>query len=165
MKSLAICIIISSFLSLSCTNSSEQTAAAAEGSNAPKFIPGLVAVDVYGNFEKKGFTLNKDIAADHCTFTCDLTNGENVYTVTALGKAPASIDKIEATASFTRPGAEAQQFIGYAASVPYTGANTAAATQWATDHFDKGGDTTIGSVRFVLTAAVPTARVLALYAH
>ena len=147
----------------SCTNSSEQTTKAAE--DAPKYIPGLQAVDVYGNFEKKGFTTNKDIAADHSTFTSSMTDGEKVYTVRALGAKPSSINKIEASVTFSNPDAISKQFIGFAASVPYTGSNGTAATQWATDHFDKGGDTTIGTVRFVLTAASPTARVLALYAH
>ena len=156
----AFCLVLSS-----CTNSSEQTAAVSKDDDAPKFIPGIAAIDVYGNFEKQGFSLEKDLAADHCTYTSSLTDGETVYTIRALGKDASSINKVEATVNFSKPAAEIKQFLGYAASVPYTGANAAAATQWATDHFNKGGDTTIGTVRFVLTAAIPTARVLALYAH
>jgi len=147
----------------SCSNSSEQSVAKDE--ETPKYIPGIAAIDVYGNFEKKGFTLDKDLASDHCTYTCSRTDGDNVYTVRALGKDASSINKVEASVNFVKKDDDVSQFIGYAASVPYTGSASSAATQWAIEHFASGGDTTIGTVRFVLTAATPTARVLALYAH
>ena len=155
--------VIACLMLFSCSNSSEEPAD--KDSDAPKFIPGIAAVDVYGNFEKQGFTVDKKLEGHQCTFTCDRVDGDKVYTVRALGKNPSSIDKVEATVVFPKKEEVVKQFIGYAASVPYTGSNPTAATQWATDHFNEGGDTTIGSVRFVLTARSSTARVLALYPH
>lgn len=134
-------------------------------SEGPKTIPGIAAVDVYGSFEQKGFSVDKKFTGSGCTFTCSQIDGDKVYEVTVYGKKPESIDKVKATVMFEKADAVSKQFIGYAASIPYTDGNPAAATEWATDHFQDGGDTTIGNVRFVLTAASPTARVLTLYAH
>lgn len=158
-------IILACATLVSCSNSSEESSSGKDNSDKPAFIPGIAAVDVYGNFEKKGFTLNKDLAGDHCTYTCSQHDGDNVYTIRVLGKSASSINKVEASVNYVKEDDNTKQFIGYAASVPYSGSTPSAATQWAVDHFENGGDTTIASVRFVLTAATPGARVLALYAH
>jgi hypothetical protein len=147
----------------SCADDSEQTGNASSDTKAPKYISGIAAIDVYGNFEKQGFSTEKDLQAGHCTYTSSMTAGETVYTVRVLGKDASSINKVEATVNYSRPGTTVTEFLGYAASVPYTGANSSAAKEWVAGHFDRGGDTTISGVRFVLTAAIPNARVLALY--
>lgn len=165
MKALLALITLS--LLFSCSNNNSAPAAENKDDDAPKFIPGLTAADVYGDFvNDKGFAFRKNVTADRCTFTCSFVNVEHVYQVRVLGKNEGSINKVEATVNFPKPGPAIGQFITYvASSISYTGADSIAAGKWATSHVDHGGDTTIGTVRFVLTAASPTARVLSLYAH
>jgi hypothetical protein len=131
----------------------------------PKTIPGLTAVDVHGNFTNKGFTLDKNIGAESSTWTCHSADGDKDYSVKIFGKSASDIDRIDAMVMFAEPDNNSRQFIGYAASVTYTGSNGPAATQWATDHFDTGGDTTIGSVRFVLIKGNETSRILKMNAQ
>lgn len=162
MKSLFAIATCAILFSCSGSDSPKESTTTAK---TPKIIPGVVAVDIYGNFEKKGFTVDKDFTGDGCSFSCNQIDETHAYTINVRGKKPEAIDKVEATVIYAEPDDVSKQFIGYAASVPYEGGNPAAATGWATDHFENGGDTTIGNVRFVLIAETTNARVLALYPH
>ena len=129
----------------------------------PKSIPGIAAFDVYGSFEQQGFSIDKKFNGKNCSFTCNQVLGDKVYTVDVFGPEPEAIDKVKATVIFKKADQEAVSFLGQAASLAYQGSVPSAASYWTAGHFKNGGDTTIGNVRFVLTAESATARVLALY--
>jgi hypothetical protein len=159
LLTLTLCIIL-----FSCSGSPDKTDETADDAKS-KTIPGITAVDVHGNFTNKGFTLKDDIGAKSSTWTCHSTDGDKDYTVKIFGSSASAIDRIDAMVIFEKPDVNSRQFIGYAASVTYTGSNGPAATQWATDRFDTGGDTTIGSVRFVLIKGNETSRILKMNAQ
>jgi hypothetical protein len=131
----------------------------------PKTIPGIAAFDIYSGFEQKGFSIDKKFNGSNCSFTCNQVTGDKVYNVDVFGTAPQAIDKVKASVVYKKADKDAIAFLGQAASVRYKGSDPEAALSWTADHFKNGGDTTIGTVRFVLTADSATARVLALYPH
>jgi hypothetical protein len=131
----------------------------------PKTIPGIIAFDIYSNYEQQGFSIDKKFNGSNCSFTCNQAAGDKVYTVDVLGIEPRAIDKVKATVLFKKADKESIAFLVKAASVPYEGSDATAASRWAADHFKHGGDTLIGKVHFLLTADSSTARALTLYPH
>ena len=166
LRLFAVAIVFASFAGCSGSdNSKTEPGADAKDGDAEKVIPGIAASDIHINYTNKGFTLDKNIGADASTWICHSAENGKDYTVKIFGKTPSKIDRVDATVMFDKADDEARQFIGYSASIPYTGSNGPAATAWAISRFDKGGDTTIGNVKFYLVAAREGARVLKLNAH
>lgn len=114
-----------------------------------KIIPGLTASDVYGNFTNKGFELRKNIGSEFSSWTCRMTSGLDDYMVMASGSSFDEIFAINASYTFSgSPSIDGRDFIGYCASLPYSGAKPSEAKTWAMNNLMANADTTIGDVDF-----------------
>ncbi|MBA3727120.1 MAG: hypothetical protein H0W86_11920 [Armatimonadetes bacterium] len=128
-----------------------------------EYIPGLVAVDVHGNFTNKGFTLTKINELDQHLWTCVKEDEVRRMSVDALG---ASTTKIASVRGFYVDKSDgdadqlAKDFLGYVASIPYEGAEPNRAKEWVRTNVGSNSTVTIGGVSFELVARVPHVRVL-----
>ena len=115
-------------------------------------IPGLVAVDVYGNFEDRGFTLKRSHGKTLTFWTCTDRNSVSSYQVDITGDGPRHIIYVSGT--FLNFGAGdtdvlAKQFLGFLATIYYEGADSSKARKWVDEHIsDIGSKITIGDVVF-----------------
>jgi hypothetical protein len=133
-----------------------------------KTIPGLTAVDVYGNFDKIGFHTTKNLESKPSTWTS--TNYElfKDYKVMATGNFPSEIFSVDGSVIYSGSddiAKECSAFFGYVASIPYKGANQQAAKDWATRNTASGGDTVISEVHFKLIASNEKNRIIKIYAE
>ena len=125
-------------------------------------IPGLVAVDVHGNFSDKGFECDgMKIIGDDNLWNCEEKDQSHSYQVEVFGTSPTQIKSVRYTSlDFSgSPDEVARQFLAYGASLQYDGADPAAAKAWVEGNVGKNAETEIGGVKFELTAA-GTARML-----
>ncbi len=130
----------------------------AERPPSSDILPGLAPVDLYGNLESKGFTINKDIQSHVSTFTC--LKVDDWSTLSAIARSPAGrvseVSHIEAAAETTiTSGSIAEEFLGYICTLPYKGSNPAAARAWLVKSFGSPATLTLGNVRFDLTQPAP----------
>lgn len=128
-----------------------------------KVIQGLKPVDVYGNFEKKGFKTEKNFGEPN-TFTSRMSDLNGDYTVmaTATGTTVIYVDAAITNLSDGINSMAAGEFLGYVASVPYSGSHPATAKNWVKRHIDSTSDTTISGVKFNITANNNSSRILKL---
>jgi len=130
-------------------------------------IPGLIAADVYLNFEKIGFEVDKQIKNDHTSILCTLSEQKIKYTVTVDGCSPD--DLIRVTASVVDYSGSNQKdikdFFGYVATLQYKGAEPERAKQWVKDNINNGSaETTIGSVKFKINLKTQKSKILTIIA-
>jgi len=130
-------------------------------------IPGLIAADVYPNFEKIGFSIDKKIKNDHTSILCTLSEQAIKYTVSVDGCTPTELIKITAlvldyTGSHQK---EAKDFFGYVATLQYKGAEPEKAKQWIKDNINNhNAETTIGAVKFKISFRTEKSKVFTMIA-
>jgi len=108
----------------------------------------LKAVDVYGNFTDKGFTLERNGGNE---WTCKKTSLQNDMIVQILGNGPDKIESIKGTfLCYDGDLIEGKQFISYLASTPYPGANPQQAHDWVISNWGKNADTRFGKAEYAL---------------
>lgn len=118
-------------------------------------IPGLVAVDVYGNFEKRGFDCTGPKRLKTTSqWLCKSADpgGSAEYIVDIMGRTPVHIESIEGNA-FIYDGRidRAAAFLGFLATLPFDGAQPARARSFVESNIAGGeATTTFGQVRFRL---------------
>lgn len=130
-------------------------------------IPGLIAADVYPNFEKIGFKVDKQIKNDHTNILCTLSESNIKYTVSVDGCSPD--DLIRVTASVLDYSGsnqkETEDFFGYVATLQYKGAEPEKAKQWVKDNIDvNDAHIKIGVVQFKISFETKYSKVLTLQA-
>jgi len=120
-----------------------------------QYIPGLAAVDIHGNFTNKGFILKKNLNLELASWICTQETSESYYEVSVFGKGPTKITRIEATAlNYTNKDTASvvKDFLGYVATISYTGSQPTKARQWVIDNINKNASMSIGSIRFKIYA-------------
>jgi len=127
-------------------------------------IPGIVAVDVHGNFTDIGFELTKDIKTTRSSWTVTDETTEHDFTVVIYGT-PSEVFEIEATAlnfSSKDTGEVTKAFLGYVATIPYDGSSPIEAKKWVESNINTSAETTFGSVELEIVANPdsPRARIL-----
>lgn len=134
------------------------TSASSEPQLSHKTIPGLVAVDFYGNMTKVGWKCTgPNKSANLANWDCkDPT--DPIGTAAVMGWSPTEILKVQIMVS----RANAPEVLGYVATLPYTGAQPAEAQAWvkqALTTVSQGNpaETTFGGVPYEVTAAGDTA--------
>ncbi len=132
-----------------------------------KFIPGIQAVDVYLNLEKKGFQTKQTTLSlpegNVRLWKSEFNSGSYQHAVEIYGKSHDRITSIRATSLNFSSGsmsAVSRDFLGYIASAPYDGANQAEARAWVESNIDKSASKTFGGVKFEIIADSPNARIL-----
>lgn len=129
---------------------------------AQKQIPGIIAVDVYGNFINIGFNLERKFDATFGNlWICRQESGSQAYIVETFGKSTAFIQSVRGS---TEGGvtSESIQFLAYLATTSYDGSNPERAKQWVIDNINKGGSLDIGRVRFTIRTPSKFVRTLLL---
>ena len=121
-----------------------------------KSIKGLTPVDVYLNFEKQGFTTEKQIGGEDGNLWVSRLNQDNIdFNVTTYSTDVNSVESVRATAiiNLNNEIEAVKQFIKYTSTLPYENSNPTAASNWIELHFnDNGADTTIGSANLKISA-------------
>lgn len=129
-----------------------------------KSFKGIYAVDVYGNLESKGFSVEKlrDSGLGLSAWYCSMTQGNTVYKVDASGESETKVSNVRATITGDRNSIDsmAAQFLGYVASLPYEGSSPNRARAWVESNIGRSASTEIGGVRFELKSIGNTGRLL-----
>ena len=130
-----------------------------------KCIPGIVAVDVHGNFTNKGFVLQTELGTELSYWKCVQKTSEHYFDVTIYGEDPFRITSIVATAlNYTNKSTASvvKDFLSYVATIPYDGSKPIEARQWVFNNIDKGGSMVIGTVKFeiIVNLDSPRTRIL-----
>lgn len=116
-----------------------------------KTIPGLSAADIHLNFKNKGFITTKKIGAEFSSWNCTLSRGLDTYLVIAGGKGPEEIVSVDVNYKYLGDRTnDGELFVGYAASLPYTGSNPQGAKDWVLRNIKQSTDTSIGDVKYRL---------------
>jgi len=139
-------------------NKKENTEISGEMKEAPKpsaILPGISAVDVYGNLEDIGFScVGPIVGSDGLVYwECKEETSEHMYFVEILGESSSKILTVQATAlnyGNASTVVVAQDFFGYVASVPYENSDQVFARSWVKDNISQKTNTIIHGVRFSL---------------
>lgn len=124
-------------------------------------IPGLAAVDIYGNFRDRGFTCvgPKGPVSDDpdrmIWWECADESNSHSFTVEVFAYSPTRIISVEAwSASLTGSGATAlaKPFLGFAASLPYDGSSPAEARAWVESNVGRETRRQFGGVQYQLNS-------------
>ncbi len=118
-------------------------------------IPGISAVDVYGNLKNIGFSCSgPDVGSDGlASWECKEKTSEHMYLVEILGKGPSEILSVQATAlnySSKSTDIVTKDFFGYVASVPYDNSDQVSAKNWVIKNIAQKTNKVIGGVRFTI---------------
>jgi len=118
-------------------------------------IPGISAVDVYGNLKNIGFSCSgPDVGSDGLAFwECKEETSEHMYLVEILGEGPSEILTVQATAlnySTKSTDIVAKDFFGYVASVPYDNSDQVSAKNWVIENIAQKTNKVINGVRFTV---------------
>lgn len=148
-------------------NPAAAAAAIAQAVPAARVIPGMNSVDVHLNLTNRGFKREGPIQGDgYVANELRLTDVDSEMFCRIVGTDVANVTSINAT--FTnlgfppeRTGELAEEFLGYIASVPFTGADPQANKIWVSQNID-GGKTTVAGVSFEIHATTPRARTLTI---
>ena len=116
-------------------------------------IPGLAAVDVHGNLEKRGFTTKRDFTPNLMTWTCSLDTGLTIVSVDTHGQAADAITSVMAIvadvdAARSRPLAE--EILPFIATLPYEGSTPNAARNWVRENLGRNTSRVFGPVKLEL---------------
>jgi hypothetical protein len=128
-----------------------------------KIIPGLTAVDVYGNFTNKGFILEKNFTPEGSSWICKSSDAESEFIVDVYGSSPTNIINIRGTVlnySTKKTTDIAKDFLGYLASIPYENSHPEIAKEWILNNIERGGTTVISNVKFEILANGERNRIL-----
>lgn len=130
-----------------------------------KAIPGSVPVDVYQNFEDKGYKIDKQSGSDYNIWECTKKESGIDYDVKVGSSTTDNIEMVRGSASLDgseKKSPEAMKpFISYVASLQYTGNDLPKLHQWIDDNFNKKTATIIiGGVKFSLYAPSPFMRMI-----
>lgn len=112
----------------------------------PEYISGLTAADVTKNLEPRGFKCRGPRSGQTMQLW-DCSSGDGNIQVSFMGASPTRIRSVSATAL----GSDAASFLRFLASLPYKDADPAKAQEWVTANVAAGGETVIGSARFVIS--------------
>jgi hypothetical protein len=118
-------------------------------------IPGISAVDVYGNLKNIGFSCSgPEVGSDRLvSWECKEDTSEHMYLVEILGEGPSEILTIQATAlnySTKSTDIVAKDFFGYVASVPYDNSDQVSAKNWVIENIAQKTNKVISGVRFTI---------------
>ena len=130
-----------------------------------KYIPGLVAADVYLNFTKRGYSLETSYDPPfedsgvkfpgQRIWRCKRVVRGSQELVEIFGRSAQEITLVRGIYMGARPAdvnSEARVFLGFLASIPYDGSQPEEAKAWVLKHVGRHALTTIGGVKFELTA-------------
>jgi len=123
----------------------------------PGTIPGLAAVDVYGNLKPRGFTCeDRAGAAGGWLWTCKDETAQRSFVVDITARAATRIQHVSATAldfGSGNPTDTAREFLLFVATLPYEGARPDDAKAWVATNLDSPeASTTIGGATLTLRA-------------
>lgn len=128
-------------------------------------IPGITPTDVYLNFTKKGFTLNKDLNPGACLWTCKEVTAGHTFIVEVYGSNTNSIRNIRGTAINNDLDEDAddvaRDFLGYLASVNYTNSEPEKLQNWVRENLGKTRKIVVSGVSVELISK-PNVRILIL---
>jgi hypothetical protein len=130
-------------------------------------IPGLAAVDIHGKLASKGFSVMRGGSPGQM-WRCKRTEKDANYEVDIAGRTYSEITGVTGSATSTGTGdmnRSAAEFLGDLATLPYQGANPAAAKTWVETNVSTDSSTVIGGVRFELRGKVPATKVLVIRAE
>lgn len=123
------------------------------GSNS---IQGLKPVDIYGSFQKKGFSLDKEIGTDGSIFTNKNTdNGIDYLVETYCESGINDVTSIRLTATRINPQynkvADMKPFLKFGGSVPYEGADSEKINAFIDQNYNKNKSSiVISGVKFTI---------------
>lgn len=119
-------------------------------------IPGLKPVDVYGNFTKKGFTLEKDFFdPQQPIWRCIEETQRHRMMVEVFGRSGSDVTLVRGTFfnySAQDTDESAADFLGYVASIPYEESQPANAKSWVLKSIGTNATATIAGVSLELIA-------------
>jgi len=117
-------------------------------------IPGISAVDIYGNLDNIWFKCNWPTTYNWEVFwQCEETTTEHSYIVEIVGTAYNKITSIQATAlnySSKSTKSVTEEFLWYIASVPYVSANPELAKSWVIENITQSTNKIINGVKFTI---------------
>ena len=118
-------------------------------------IPGIEAIDVYGNLEDRGFTVSKSISSNGILITCEDESSSRAYIAQIFGTNYDEIFAVKATVlnySNQNINTIAKPFLGYIASLPYNNSKPIKARDWVYNNIYNSGSITIEGVKFEINA-------------
>lgn len=113
------------------------------------FFPGTEAVDVYRNFESRGFKTESRSGE----WTCRLDEPSASYRVDIFGQQADKLTAVVATAS----GEFDHEFFRYVATIPYDFASPPSASAWVADELGTNAEKRFGAIMFRLSAGPQSA--------
>lgn len=108
---------------------------------------GLIAVDVYGNFTNKGFTLEKPYVGK---WICTDDNINNKMIVELTGEHNKIINVVGTFLCYDKNMIPGKEFLSYLASTPYPNSSPQTAKDWIIENWGKSVKTTISNADFNL---------------
>ncbi len=120
-------------------------------------IPGVSAVDIYGNLNNIGFSCSgPNVGSNNglASWECKEETSEYMYLVEILGEGPSEILTVQATAlnySGKSTDIVAKDFLGYIASIPYDNSDQVYAKNWVMENIAQNTNKVINGVRFTIT--------------
>lgn len=138
-----------------------------QSSDAEKNIPGITPVDIYLNFEKRGFSLEKQITDDGSIFTNQLTTDGIEYTVSTyceIGVNNITSIRLMAYRSDVQYNdvLDMKKFLKFGCSIPYDGSDIELINDFIEqNYYKKKSVITISGVEFTMNA--PTEFIRTIY--
>ena len=119
-------------------------------------IPGISAVDIYGNLKDLGFECTGPDVDDEklVWWECKEEATDHNYMVSILGKSSTEILTIEASAVNYGTGDSNKvlgDFLSYMATVKYDNSEPEKTRNWVKENLNQNTDTVIGGVRLTIT--------------
>lgn len=133
---------------------------------ASKIIEGINPVDIYGNFEKKGFKVDKQITNDGSFFICTLDDkGINYEVKTYCEKGVNDVTMIRLMATRSLPQYNnvnsMKPFLLFGSTIPYDGADADKARDFINQNYSKDkASIVIGGVKFTIYCKTEFTRML-----
>jgi hypothetical protein len=134
--------------------------------NKTNYIQGIKPVDVYGNFEKIGYTIDKNIGTEGSFFIATFEEKGISYEAKIFCENNVSeVTSIRLSASRLSPQynsvSDIKPFLKYGCSVPYNGADAAKANAFVDENFNKNkASIIIAGVKFTIYAPTQFVRMI-----
>jgi hypothetical protein len=147
----------------------EQVTQAVEEDNSQKDldeIPGIKPVDIYGNFEKRGFTSKSNISTDGSIWTNTSEQNGIMYDVqTYCEHGASSVNEVRLSATRIEPQYNSEvsmkSFILLGCTIPYEGADVNKVKAFIEDnYYNNKASIAIQGVRFTIYAPTEFTRML-----
>lgn len=134
---------------------SQQSAPETHGSRE-SFIPGIAAVDVYGNLMDRGFTVTRDYGKSMVFWKCeDNSNSQVYFRADVTAKTATQLIYVSATVmNFGTKSTDdlAMPFLEFFSTLPHRGSNPEATRKWVEQHInDIGASTHFGEVVYSIS--------------